>query len=1848
MNRSCLLLAFVLFALVSCKDSSKSTELANDSFNGYIKNYTQQPISRCGNAFIDLNYAIPDDLFNNIDWKQVVKVNPDHGSQIFFGQGNRINIKQNWQHGQDYTVTFDIGKTTTMPKGMETFSFPVEPIVQTWSFTAKHPVVKSMESVDYIGEIKYTDCEDVKILRRALIAKQGSDNLEIDWQFHVKGKKKSTFTIKNIKRTEQAETIDVQLNMEELGVNEMASHQLLIPSKSDYSFQELSIVSNKNLTIYFSDPLDQHQDLRGLVKVEGRKIKSTNIHHNAINVFFRDESFGHYNVEVSGRVKNIAGFELKDKITKEVFYNPAFPSVSFAEKGHIIPSVNQWKVPIKMISTKGFRLQVLKIKENNAHPFYQSNYADLKSQRDLHKYGRIVLDTIMNIEPSNPYIVTHHSLDLSNMIVRDKAAIYKLFLTIPEEMSVYPCQGVIGESRKNAIERLNFERPSGSVYYDEYNDSYYSYYGNNSYFEDRAYEPYRGNKNAPCNRYFFGTIFDQRLVYCSDIGLVVKSEPELNRYFAFVSAISSARPMANVKIKFINYQGDEIAHGYSNSDGIVRVKCKEVPFMAVATHNGQATHMHIMNDKSLSLSTFQVEGKRWDKKAKLFFFGERDVWRPGDTVYLNCIYHDDKNDIPSNLPIKAKVINPRDKVIKEYVVNENKLGMFDLQFHTDQSDPTGLWQLQVTLGNETFIHPIRIETIRPNRLKLHMDFEGKEFINYKDSLNFVTDVKWMHGLPAKELRTEVTFQQQALINPFGVKFRGFVFDNILKKYVKDHGVIKNEVTNSQGEVTIRTPKLTNKSYPSMMRLNYRLRAFEKGGAFSSDYKTTLYSPYSSYVGIKWPNSRSSRDIYLNGENNPVLIYVVDENGIKTSGSVDMVVIRLDQKWWYDLSSNSSRYTALQSKIEENKYRKTLTVSKSGYTHTLATGYYYIEFVDKKSGHSSSRIAHVYGGDYYQDENDQKSLEVLTFNVEDRKYQSNEVLRFQLPAAEPGRYLITIENGGQIFHQEVRESLDRPVDVALSLESRMAPTAYVHVHHIASYNEFSTDKPLRKFGIQAVEVFAPETVLDPKLEMADEIREGVFTNISVAEKNGKRMAYKLAVVDEGLLDLTQFKTPDPWKYFFSKEALQVKTWDIYRDIFTKFYGEYTSLLAIGGGAASTPSEPGKAQRFKPVVQVLGPFILEAGQKANHKIKIDDYVGSVRAMVVATNGKAFGHTQTESKVLKPLMLYATLPRVLSPGERVKLPVTVFAMKDYIKNVDVEVKCLEHDVFDGKNTMNLAFDKIGEQDIAFWLNTPEEIGVLNFEVKAKSGNETAINKIEINLRPAAPVVTDVVMGLVEGGQTKSLKFEAIGMKGTNTAKIELSRSLNISFKPFVERLKRYPYGCIEQTISRIFPQIYLKEMGVMNEMDELQVSQNYNVAIQRFSYFATRQGGMAYWPGGNKANDWGSSYALHFLLEAKKFNHKIPKDLFDNLLDHQYQAADLWHIPSNNGTRYFSSQDISQAYRLYGLALAGKPNYGAMNRLRLIPKLNNAARWLLAHAFTVLGEQNAVDALLKNATAEVNDYRELAESYGSKVRDQALIAMVLLERGDKIMAKKLIDEIVPAFQGKNARYLSTQEMSFGLMAMSRFVNSLADTDKPVPFKMIQEEKVIFESSLGKGTQEYDLTVNDGQGNAVELENKGSTDIYSSIFTVGQPMRDESKSFANDLKMTVTLTDVIGKKIDPNNIIQGSDLVLNVQVQHPGLRINYKNMAMTALLPAGFEFINTRLMDDINFNAGSYFDYQDLRDDRSFTYFDLPKSKTLNYRFLVNATYSGKFWMPPVFVEAMYDGKISAKSQGYWVEIK
>ncbi|MEL6392057.1 MAG: MG2 domain-containing protein [Bacteroidota bacterium] len=1246
------------------------------------------------------------------------------------------------------------------------------------------------------------------------------------------------------------------------------------------------------------------------------------------------------------------------------------------------------------------------------------------------------------------------------------------------------------------------------------------------------------------------------------------------------------------------------------------------------------------------MSKFDVSGVSARAGIKGAFYAERGVWRPGDEVFLNFVIEDRLAKLPPSYPVEFELIDPRGRSIEKRSVTAEVGDIYPLYFETDPDDPTGNWRAVVRVGGQTFSRNIMIETIKPNRLKIDLDFNGQALSPANNTIGLKS--AYLTGAKADGLKADVSWELKTDYRGYEEYPQFMWHDPARRKYTSSTTEIFDGTLDANGNANFNIPTL-NEQLSGPMRAGFKTRVYEPGGNFSIDNITTDYRPYSQLVGIRLPRNRWGGKEMARERDNSIELQTVNPDGSPAANRYLTVgVYRVDWRyWWQDSYDNVSRFNSTQhTQSLSNGEVRTNGSGEANYTVRVEEwGRYLVRVCDPQSGHCTGDF--FYAG-YPDDASlDREAASILRLQTDKTEYESGEEVELTIPGSAGGMALVSLENSAGVIQTDWVQIEAGETTYRFEVDRRMVPTVYANVTLIQPYEQTINDRPIRLYGVVGVGVIEPETRLEPQIATADEYAPEETVSVRVSETNGKAMNYTLAVVDEGLLGLTRFQTPDLWDRFFSKEALGVRTYDMFRYVIGNMGNSFDRVLAIGGDAEGDGDDDGeRANRFEPVVRHLGPFALRAGGSNTHEVTLPNYVGAVRVMVVAEGDRAYGSVSEEVPVRKPLMLLPTLPRVIGPGESLDMPVNVFALDGSVNSAQVSLTESSNLVTISENRRSCSFPEPGDDLVRFPLQVGQELGVARFQVAAEGGGERATAEIEIDVRNPNSQQLQVARYTVAPGATETINFEPFGSPGTRSAKVEMAGMPNINLDRHLRYLLRYPYGCVEQTVSPAFAQLHLHKLVELTGDQQQRAQANVRSALNRLTRFACSNGAMAYWPGGSRAQPWATNYALHFVLEAEKAGFALPINLKENLVAFQRNAAANWR---NTVYDYYTSdyqRRLDQSYRLYTLALAGEPDLGAMNRLRGAA-LNPTARFRLAAAYSLSGRQAVAEELFGQGNTNLNrdGRRELAYTFGSDVRDMAMLLEAALLTDNQDQANQLVLRL--ANQVNRRSWLSTQEAAFVILAMGKMMG-----DSPAGQPVLATYTPANGAAIDIGNTDAAFvqvelpTERDG---SFSVRNRGQGTLYLSVITGGIAEPGQETANSENLRLDVNYRDLNGQPLDVSRLRAGTDFVAEYKVTNPGtLGIYYRQMALRQAVASGWEIVNDRLDAVSDGQSESGYAYKDVRDDRVFTFFDLANGQTATYRIRLTATYPGRYYLPGQVCEAMYDEEISASTEGKWVVVE
>ncbi len=1718
------------------------------------------------------------------------------------------------------------------------------------------------------GRIHINEAVEGAQVEKMLNARQEGKALQVSWTHAADGLSHS-FTVEGVERTKVRSKVQLAWSGAAIGAKKDGQTEQVIAAFDDFTLLSARAVQveEQYILLNFSDPVSAGQDLNGLVRLQGYtgKLRFV-VDGNFVRVYADSRLTGTLNLRVESGVRNAAGQAMREAIDMNLEFSELKPAVRLVGHGAIIPQNDQGGVlfPFEAVGLTAVDVEVFKIYNSSILQYLQMN--ELEGEDELERVGKIILQKKILLTELSPDASAanwqRYALELKDMIRQDPGAIYQVRLAFRSEYTNFPCATSNLGDVKTGLGVMDDDGQVTSIMGDERG----IYWGNDDpwYYsdsEDGGGYNWDARQDACRKEYYFYEHYAKRNVFVSDLGLTAKRGRD-GSLFVAVTDLHTAQAVNNVDLQFYNYQLQPIGKARTESDGTAMVEnLREVPFVTVANKGDRRGYLRMADGNTLSLSRFDVAGMETQKGLKGYLYGERGVWRPGDSIYLNFVLEDKTGKLPADHPVTLELSDPRGALQSRIVTTSNVNRVYPLYCATRLDAPTGNWTARVLVGGATFTKQLKIETVKPNRLKLDLNF-GKTALSKTDKdLNGKLKVNWLSGAVAKGLKAKVDLQLRSVKTEFP-NFKGYVFDDPARYFSSEPQVLFDAETDQTGLASVPLKLGDLEQAPGKLIANFKVRAFEKSGDFSTDNFALDYFPYDRFVGVAIPTGRWG-DKSIDQRGGMVQFASVDKNGKAQPGrKLQVALYRTDWRWWWDEDATSG---AAQFNNAENVTaldQTTLTTDARGLASWKVKpndwGRYFVRVVDEEGGHASGDF---FWSGYPQQLDDIKSRNaaaMLPFTVEKEKYNVGDEVTLKVPAGESGRILLTLETGTRVAKHLWFDAKAGDNYLKFKAEEGMSPTVYAHVSLIQPHAQTKNDLPIRMYGVVPVNVENPNSRLTPKIDMPDVLRPGEPFTIAVSETHGGPCAYTIDVVDEGLLDLTRFKTPNPWDALFAREGLGVKTWDIYDYVLGAYGASLERILSIGGDGINQKAKNAvQVNRFKATVLHVGPVMLEKGQTRKHTLQINNYVGSVRVMVVMSNPGAngtgaYGSGDKTCPVRKPLMILPTLPRVLGPGETLRLPVNVFAMEKQVQSATIRVKESSGLVsMQGASVNSLTFAEPGEQMTYFDLKVGQKTGVARFLITAQGGGEIATQEIELLIRNPNPVLTKVWNGVIEPGQEWSADFDPAQYTDISNASFEVSALPPVNMSRHLQYLIQYPHGCIEQTTSAAFPQLYVDVLAPLSEKQKKDITKNVTAAVNKIRNFQTSAGAFSYWPGGGEINSWSCTYAGHFLLEAKAKGYNLPEGLLERWIVYQTNSSRQWQENTTSKWERFDS-DLNQAYRLYTLALAGKPDMAGMNRLREQKDLYTQTAYLLATAYAQAGKPEAARELTAGKFKEDWSYEWCGYTYGSDLRDRSMLLETYTATGDMTRAQAMVNYICTEIGGDEQWYWTTQSLSTALRALSKYAaKNLSGAGGAYSYR-VGAGSGFKNGDNSRPIGLVDFTEQSETASKVTIKNTSGGKLYARMSVSGQNAVGDQTAQSSNITIAVRYTDANNKMLDPVRITQGTDFYAEVTVtRSSALTFPFTELALSQVFPSGWEIMNDR-MSNIPTSGSSPADYQDVRDDRVFTYFDLgtgdlKTKETRVYRVQLNAAYAGRYYLPTVGCEAMYDKRIRASTPGKWVEV-
>lgn len=1553
-----------------------------------------------------------------------------------------------------------------------------------------------------------------------------------------------------------------------MGFKEAKVLQFQIPSKpKDNDFRLISAEEKDQIaTLKFSKELAENQAFQDFIQISPElNFRAWSVG-KELKISANFEPGEKYQVKIAKGLKSNQGLINKGEEANITLQKDLDPSLVFANDGVFLPSGAEYQVYIKSRNVKKIHLKVSQIFSNNISEYLR--YKNLVGKKD---------DSTQE---------AFYSSDGFNYVAK-KVIDKKIELKNQKNTWISSALDLSDLKGKSGIFSVSLSVDANDL----------DYKGENVY---RVINKASVSKN---------------LIF-SNIAL---SAQNLNKQLVVHARdFSKNEALENVKIELVSKQNQILQSQNTDSNGDAKFQIQEGDeiLYILASKENQISVLRFSNP--LSTDGYDVEGDQNHEMIKAFIYTDRGVYRAGDSVHLSVVARENTN--PLKHPINFTLINPKNQKIIENQILKSQNDIYYTQINLDKNAINGLYRANFNIAGVEFSKDILVQSVVPNRIKVELNADENRSLD-DGSLNYELSSKYLFGALASNLK----YQSVVYFSPknyHNSKYKDYIFTNpsslIISASADDKGNL-DEKGRVQSSVEIPENILNSQGYNFNARIVSEV--FEKGGRSVKAVKDVNLNRYDYFVGMKaLANSYVSE-----GETIDFYAIVSDLKEKLVSGkTLEYRIYQNDYYWWWDYDSYDEFLRSIKQDTNTKLIEKgELTSSSEPMKFSFNTSNYYgqmfIELIDKESEVSTGQSFYVssWGEPSYAD-----VVSSLKIKSDKNKYKIGQSAKIEFESVAGAKALITLSSNSKIIDRFVMDTQDKSTSIELAMKKEYAPNIYVSVSLFQDYNKIDNDRALRLFGVIPLYVEDENTKLDLELKTPDKILPNSDFEIEIQSKDKRAFNYTVAIVDEGLLDLTDFKTPDIWKGFYAKTGFTLKTYDTYSQIIPKFTGGDSVL----GGLRVDKNRDDSAQRFKPVALFNTPARSDETGFAKLKFKMPSYMGSVRVMVVANENDAYGSVSKDIQVSAPLVMLETLPRTLKIGDNFTLLTQIFKTENRIKNATLSVRSKNSLIKISPDTQTIDFKSATNLEVMMDANVSDNrIGKELLEFELKSEDYTYKNEIEIDIKPINAYTYENNTSLIKAGESKEFIIKDY-ILGTTNATLKLSPTPILDMDKRIKYLLNYPYGCIEQTTSAVLPQLFLDKFST--EFDKQKAINNINAAIERYSNFQTADGGFAYWQGGDESNAWGSNYAGMFLILAKQNGYFVPDSMYERWLKYEQNFVQK--------SVYRDYMMDIKANSLYLLAMAKKPNISEMNLLYdNLNTLSTEAKWQLAAAYKLAGVEDTAKQIASKISIEP-DSKYSFYTYGSLVRDEAIIANAYKQiygTNNEELLQKISDTLL------SKDYLSTQSTGYALYALAMGAN------------LENMNENFMDATLKIDDQAYTINQNQMQifsfndEKAIVSANK---DIFVSFGVEGVKV-SENPAFSNKISLDRAFYDEKGNKISPSEIGSGQTFYMRISVSLNEGANYVSNIALTQILPSGWEVSNTLLDDNTpSFIKNSNYDFIDVRDDKIMWFFGLNKNRTHHFYIKLNAITPGSYTLSGAYAEAMYDDTYRALSESEKVVVK
>ncbi len=1319
----------------------------------------------------------------------------------------------------------------------------------------------------------------------------------------------------------------------------------------------------------------------------------------------------------------------------------------------------------------------------------------------------------------------------------------------------------------------------------------------------------------------------------------------------FIRSISTARPVVGAQLSLIAANNDILTTAITNADGRARFDAAAVngeypltPRMVMAYGPQDDFAALDLNRSALDLSDRDVSGRAAPSKLDGYVYFDRGIYRPGETAHISGLIRDDAGKAVMDRPLTATIRRPNYTIAETRRIEKLEIGGFTFDYDIPDSAARGMWRIDLkadgddkVIGSESF----SVEDFVPQRIEVKIDTDDKTPIRAGEKRSITVESRYLYGAPASALPVEAEARLRLDPNPFP-DFSGYRFGPVDGRFDERFLKLANTTTDAEGKASVELDAgEAPKGYGAPMRADLVVGVVEPGGRVVRESARIPVRPDDYYVGLKLPDGKYSFGMDENVEVEAVLM---SWNGDVADGELEWKLV--EEEYWFDWYRENGRWRWRRS------YRDILVAEGRGKTSREQLGKLVSQKLDhgtyrlsatRAGGKATSDIRFYVGWRSYAAGADTPDQAAITLQTD--KTAPGARARLYLNAPYEGEAIVAIATD-RIHHVQRMKVGKDGREIIVDTDPSWGAGFYVLATVVTPRDPGDRPVPRRAMAVTYVPFDMSSRTLNVTIDEPDVFRPRQKLDLPMTiagAAQGSKVMVTLAAVDEGILRLTKFKSPDPVDYYYGKKRLGVDVRDDYGRILHANLGAPARFGGDQLGGEGLTVVPTKS-----VALFTGTLTVGADGKVTAPIEVPDFNGELRLMAVAWSADKLGAASEPLTVRDPVPAELSLSRFLAPGDKASATLLIDnvdgAAGDYVVTVtgDGPVGIEE--------TKTFALAQGEKQTAIFPLETGEVgIGAVNLSVEGPGGFKVSRSYPIQSRTPYFPV-TEVRTAALASGDTFQLTGAVLEpfVEGSAETTVSFSRLNGVEPGPLLDALYRYPYGCSEQLTSSAMPLLFVDVLGgELGRGPERQVRPRVQKAVNKLLNRQDPSGGFGLWRVGDRyAYAWLGPYVTDFLYRAKNEGYGVPQDALDRAYSSLADIArvDRWYPASYQTRVYEGSTDRNEylryrsaAYALYVLARAGRADLSDLRYFHdalLAETPSPLAKAQIGAALAMMGDRARAKSAFDKAEAALG-WDNQGDWYQTPLRDAAGVLALAAEAGQEERIEGLTEKLAGFM--KEPRAMHTQEKAFVLLASQALLRAAGPVELTVNGKAMKDLPP---------APSFALTLAEVMDGA-SYRNDGDGQIFRSLTISGSP-KLAPPAVDQGFTLTKRVATRDGRPADLATARQNDRFVVVISGAAQDSKIHPAIIA--DLLPAGFE-IETILNPEDAGGRGrngpykwvgelSYPRVAEARDDRFVAAVDVHGKRRFTLAYVVRAVTPGDYVAPGAVIEDMYRPGVFART--------